>query len=171
MGKLEANQMVAVGVGHPEGSRTEIADRLGQRMGGSQRCTGNFEQNLLCERQRAANRDQGAAGGDVKRGGELQKLFSSFVAATNKYRYSDGETRPFAALCFRIQTLQTHPFKHKIALLPQLGGQTSRARVAIWHQKPASVRAIPGKSGTTAGFSRHKILLTFAPQDAFSLEL
>jgi hypothetical protein len=110
MGEFETHQMVAVGVRNSQGSSPKIAGRLGQRICGRQWRTGDLKQNLRGERQRAANGNQGATRGDVQRGGEFQKFFSFFVPATNEDGYGDGEARPFAALCFRIQTLQTDPF-------------------------------------------------------------
>ena len=92
--------MIAIGVRDPECARAQIAGRLGQRVGHGQGRAGDFQQNLRGERQRAANGDQGATGGDVQRGGELENILAFFVAAADEDGYSDGETRPFAALCF-----------------------------------------------------------------------
>ena len=128
MGELEAHQMIAIRVRDAQGAGAQIAGRLGQRIGHSQRRTGDLQQNLRGERQRAAYSHERTTGGNIKRGGELQEFFALFVAAANKHRDSDRETRPFAPLCFRILTLQTDPFEREIALLSHLGGQTSRTR-------------------------------------------
>jgi hypothetical protein len=142
-GELEANQVVAIGMGDPERSCTQITSRLGQRVGNGQRRTGNLKQNLRGKRQRAANRDQGAARGNVKRGGELKKFFAFFVPAAHKHGYRDCETWPLTTLCFGIRTPQTGLFKHKIANLPHLRGQTTLSMVAIRPRKPGELRVIP----------------------------
>ena len=90
MGEFEAHQVVAVGMGDPQSSGAKIASRLGQRICGSQGSAGDFQQNLRGERQRAANRHQSSARGDVQGGGEFQKFFSFFVPAANKDGYGDG---------------------------------------------------------------------------------
>jgi hypothetical protein len=110
VGELEAYQMISVGVVHPQSSGSQIAGRLGQGACDRQRRAGNLQQNLLGERQRAAYSDQGAAGGDVERGGKLQEFLAFFVTAAYKNRDGDGKPRPLAALCFLTGTLQTDPF-------------------------------------------------------------
>ena len=58
MREFQPHQVVAIRVGDPQSSRSEITRSLGQGVHRSQRRTGNFEQNLCGERQRAANRHQ-----------------------------------------------------------------------------------------------------------------
>ena len=101
MGELEPDQMVAIRVRYPQRSGAEIPRRLGQGVRRSQRRAGDFQQNLRGERQRAANRNQGSARGNVQCGGKLKKIFAFFVAATNENRNSDGEARPLAPLVLR----------------------------------------------------------------------
>ena len=128
MGELESHQMVAIRVCHPQGSGAEIPCRFGEGVRRSQRSAGDFEQNLRGERQRAANRNQGTAGGNVQCGGKLEQIFAFFVAATNENRDSDGEARPLAPLGFGIRcALQTHPLDARYRLSRTLG-----AKLTYW---------------------------------------
>src|SRR6476646_6644464 len=142
--------MIAIRVGDPHSSGAQIAGRLGQRVSHGQGRTGNLEQNLRGERQRAAHSDQGAAGGNIKRGGELQKLLAFFVAAAHKHWYRDRETWPLTALCFRIQTLQTNPFwtRDNHLLAPWWPNQPVNRR-----QHGEETRTTPGNSGVTPRYS------------------
>ena len=115
-GEFEANQMIAIRVGDPQGSRPQIAGRLGQRIGDGKGRTRDLKQNLRGERQGAAHSNQRSAGGDIKRCGKLENLFGFLVPAAHKDRYCDRETRPLATLCCGIPTLQTDPFEREINL-------------------------------------------------------
>ena len=46
MGKLEAEQMVAIHVSYADGAGAQDTGRLGKGISGNQGCAGNLEQNL-----------------------------------------------------------------------------------------------------------------------------
>ena len=172
MGELESHQMVAIRVRHPQGSGAEIPCRFGEGVRRSQRSTGDFEQNLRGERQRAANRNQGTPGGNVQCGGKLEQIFALFVAATNENRDSDGEARPLAPLSFGIRcALQTYPFRREISVVPHLGGQTDVPGNVICGNKPVRLPVIPCKSSLNRPSQPYYFLLIFPLQTALNLEL
>ena len=130
-GEFEANQMIAIRVGDPQGSRPQIAGRLGQRIGDGKGRTRDLKQNLRGERQGAAHSNQRSARGDVKRRGKLENLFGFLVPAAHKDRYCDRETRPLATLCCGIPTLQTDPFEREINLATAPWGPNQACKG--WH--------------------------------------
>ena len=85
-GKLEADQVVALGVRNTHGAGAKGTSGPGQRRRRGQRCTGDFEQNLRGWRQGAAHGHQGSPGADVECGSELKKFLALVIPAADEYR-------------------------------------------------------------------------------------
>ena len=96
--------MVTFGVGYPHALGPQGTGGLGKLSGSSERSTGDLEQNPRGERQRAADSDERAGCADIQSSGELEEVFPLFVAAANKNRNRQWETRPDTA--FRFGTLK-----------------------------------------------------------------
>lgn len=124
VGESQADKLVGVGVGDPHGLSSQVAAGLGQKRSRRQRNTGNFQQNLRGERQRAPHCNQGPGCGDVQRSGELQQFLPALIAATDKNRNRQRQAGPLAAFILRLISIQNESSKGGIHLfLPHLGGQ------------------------------------------------
>ena len=164
--------MIAIGMRDPQSSRPQIAGCLRQRIRDGQWRTGDLQQNLGGERQRATHRDQGAPCRNVKCSGELQNLLALFVPAAHKYRYGDRETRPLTALCFEIPTLQTDPFcTRDKPTYRTLGAKPAGRGLSLALRNPENSRRFLCNSAITALSNPSCFLSVFAPQMAISDEL
>jgi hypothetical protein len=128
--ELEAEQVVTIHVGYPDGASPQDSGGLREGVSGNQGGTRDFKQKLRRERQGAANGDERSARGNVERGGEFQELFSIFVQAADKDRNRQRQTGPLPVFRFRPSSLQPNPSRVDLTdSLPHLGGQT---KSRIW---------------------------------------
>src|SRR5262249_39557195 len=102
--EFETYQMVTFGMGYTNALSAKSPGGLWELGGGRQRSTGYFEQNPRGERQRAAHGDERTGGAYVESRGKLKEVFALFVAATNKNRNRQRETRHDTA--FYIEALK-----------------------------------------------------------------
>jgi len=109
MGKFQAYQVVTFRVSYVNGSGTQIAGGLGQVGGGNQGCTGNLEQNLRRERQRATDCYECTSGGNVQGRGKFQPFLFAVIAAANENGNGQRQTCPLATLGFQPSSVQTNP--------------------------------------------------------------
>jgi hypothetical protein len=139
VGELQSNQVVTLGVRDPDRSSTDHAGGFGKGCGCGQGCTGDFKRNLRRERQRTTHRNQGASGGNVQGGGELEELFSLFIPAADEYWDCQWQTCPSATLCFRLSSIQSSPLETNVRPeAPHLGGQTAYTTGKTPHERPAN---------------------------------
>jgi len=156
MGKLEAEQMVAIHVGYADGAGAQDTRSLGKGISGNQGRAGNLEQNLRRERQGAADGNQRSAGGDVQGCGEFQQLLAILVAAADKDRNRQGQAGPLTVLDFGASSLQPYPSNVDLThSLPHLGGQTDSRMWTPRRTEPPEGRASfengPIKAGVSCG--------------------
>ena len=145
MRELKTQKVVAFHVGYADGSGTQDSRSLREGISRNQRSAGDFQQNLRGQRQGAADGDQRSARGNVQRGGEFQQFFSVLVAAADKDRDCQWQTRPLPAFCFCPSSLQRNPSKVNLThSLPHLGGQTMSGIQTAWSSKPRQNTPFPG---------------------------
>ena len=80
----------------PNRARSHGASRSAERVGGSNRSTGDFKGNRAGFGDGAADNDCGTAGRDVHRRGKLQSFFAILVPTADKNRNSQLKPGPLA---------------------------------------------------------------------------
>jgi hypothetical protein len=86
--------MITFRVGDAKGACAQRASGLRQGCRGRQGRTRNLEQNLRCGRQGAANRYESTTRTHIECSGELEKLLSLLIAATDENGDCQGQSRP-----------------------------------------------------------------------------
>lgn len=107
LAEFHSEEVVAVCVSDINDFRLEIAGAFGDGSRGGQRGAGYFKRNLRQGPKRAVDRNQSSAGGDVHRGGELQKIFAVFTMTADENRNGKRKTIPRASFHFRLFAIQT----------------------------------------------------------------
>ena len=108
-GKLEADQVVALGVRNPHGAGAKGTGGPRQRRCGGQRGAGDLEQNLRGWRQGAAHSNKGSPGANVESGGKLKKFLALVIPTTDEYRDGKGQAGPLATFFFGSASDQGDP--------------------------------------------------------------
>lgn len=140
MGKLYADQLVAVRMRDPDNTGLQTAGSLGQTRGRSHWGTGNFQQNPCRKRQRAAHGYQGSPSRHVQRRGKFQQFLVIAILTPNKNGHCEGKTLPssvFGLRLFRAQVMASAT--DESSSWPHIRGQT-RCRMGAISQ-PSSVKA------------------------------
>ena len=137
-GEFEADQMVAFGVGYAHGSSTQVARGSGKRIVCSERGTGDLEQNLRGERQRAAHGNQRSTGADIQGRGKFQEFFPLLIAAAHEYGDCQRQTWPAPSFSFQLPSVQFALGERELTLsLPHLRGQTP-----LWGKRALRCRKV-----------------------------
>ncbi len=109
-GEFQAHQVVALAMLHAQDPGSEVSRNSGQGSQRGQRGARNLQRNLCGGWDRAANRNQHAAGRDVEGGGKLKEFLVCVSAAPDKDGNRQRQSGPLSALCCWNLTVHAHPF-------------------------------------------------------------
>ena len=118
--KLQSHQVVAFAMLRAQYLGAEVAGDGGQISQCGQRGAWDLKRNLRRRRDRAPNRDQHTAGGNIQGSGKLQEFLVIFSMGSNKYWDGQRQTRPPSTLCRWSLAVHTHAHPFPPGLIPTI---------------------------------------------------